>query len=55
MYDQFFRSLEPNVECFGKFLYGVLRRHDVDPFEFQLAVERCVWDVIKFDTEKVRI
>ena len=49
---QFFQSVEPNPTGFMKFLNGVARTHDANPLEFELAVERCVWDVTKFDFQK---
>ena len=49
---QFFQSIHADVEGYVKFLCGILRCHDTDVFLFELAVEKCVWDIIKFDFEK---
>ena len=46
---QFFSSLKPDFPGFIKFLSGVLRSPGADPDDFEVAVERCVWDIVKFD------
>ena len=48
-FDQFFSSVPINVESFGKFVCGVLRRPDADLVQLQLQIERIVWDLIKCD------
>ena len=48
-FDQFFSSVEINVESFGKFVAGVLRRPDADLAQLQLQIERIAWDLIKCD------
>lgn len=48
-FDQFFSSVEVNIESFGKFVTGILRRPDADFTQLQLQIERIVWDWIKCD------
>lgn len=38
---------------FAKFLSSVLRTHKSDCLEFELAVERSVWDMVQHDFMKV--
>ena len=37
------------MESYVKFLGGILRCHDTDSREFELSVERIVWDLVKFN------
>jgi hypothetical protein len=51
-FDQFFKSVDINIESFGKFVNGILRRTDTDVFQLQLQIERLAWDIVKFDFDK---
>ena len=51
-YDQFFSSVDANVESFAKFVGGILRHHEADAFDLQLAVERLAWDLVKYDYDR---
>ena len=52
-FDQFFQEgMEATAENMAKFLGGVLKLPHVDDLTFQLAVERVVWDMVKYGYDK---
>ncbi len=51
-FDQYYKSVNVNVDSFGKFVNGILRRNDTDRFQLQLQIERLAWDMVKFDFDR---
>ena len=46
-FSNFFHHVPVSVESASKFLRGILRRHEVNDFSFQITIEKLVWRLIK--------
>ena len=46
-FSNYFHHVPVSVESAGKFLRGILRRHEVNDFSFQITIEKLVWRLIK--------
>ena len=46
-FSNFFHHVPVSVESASKFLRGILKRHEVNDFSFQLTIEKLVWRIIK--------
>ena len=46
-FGNFFQNVPVTVESATKFIRGILKRHEVNDFSFQIIVEKLVWRMVK--------